>query len=524
MAKLLYSNKFFFFSLFPFSNLTGSVADLFSDETLLGSMDKNIAEQQLNKAYEAFRQACMDKDSAVKELKQKTDSYEKQIREQQEQITLLTNMVSKLSSQLTSLSANRVNTHDQVPLLEDSETRRNGTLLNLNVDQLHEKLKSALQREKHLKEQLENESVKLKQTEEASNLKEKKYESIIAIKEDEIRHLKEINKVLNCMPVPSYEKEVRSEKHASSRQELSPGPFAAATFERDELETVFWGMKEEFHRIRTLARAQTDQLSKFNLRREPVTEIPFSKPIQCTDEQADDLGNPWVKKDPNRDVSHFPSITPRGIGQDEEENSVESLSKLNVKFPPTDNDSAFLQSTPDTSPIPCTVLTENLLQNQQFNREPGDQAVNFGDVPCNLFDEHCTDSVTSTLHNLSPASKTKPSVHTNTLIQSPLDKAPCFKPPFLYNFGTPMFTKQDVPEINFPSSEATERTIVATQQPLWKPYHTQDNDNDLLALSSTDSELDQSGICEFCQKVFPPSLTSREDFLRHLNSHFNSKS
>lgn len=44
---------------------------------------------------------------------------------------------------------------------------------------------------------------------------------------------------------------------------------------RDELETVFWGMKEEFHRIRTLARIQTDQLSKFNLRREPVTGIAF---------------------------------------------------------------------------------------------------------------------------------------------------------------------------------------------------------------------------------------------------------
>lgn len=485
-------------------------------------MDKNIAEQQLNKAYEAFRQACMDKDSAVKELKQKTDSYEKQIREQQEQITFLTNMVTKLNSQLTTLSANRVNTNDQVPLLEDSETRRNGTLLNLNVDQLHEKLKSALQREKLLKEQFDNESVKLRQTEEAISLKEKKYESIIAIKEDEIRHLKEI---LNFMPVPSYEKEVGSEKHVSPRHELSPGDFAAATFERDELETVFWGMKEEFHRIRTLARIQTDQLSKFNLRREPVTEIPFSKPIQCTDEQADDLGNPWVKKDPNRDVSHFPSITPpRGIGQDEEENSVESLSKLNVKFPPTDNDSAFLQSTPDTSPIPCTVLTENLLQNQKFNIEQGDQAVNFSEVACNFFDEHGTDSLTSPLHNLSPASKTKPSAHSNTLIQSPLDKAPCFKPHFLYNFQTTMFPKQDVPEINFTSTEASERTVGVHQQPLRKPYHTQGNENDLLALPSTDSELDQPGICEFCQKVFPPSLTSREDFLRHLNSHFNSKS
>lgn len=41
-----------------------------SDETTLGIMDKNIGEQ-LNKAYEAYRQACMDRDHAVKELQQK---------------------------------------------------------------------------------------------------------------------------------------------------------------------------------------------------------------------------------------------------------------------------------------------------------------------------------------------------------------------------------------------------------------------------------------------------------------------
>lgn len=33
-------------------------------------MDKNIG-QQLNKAYEAYRQACMDRDSAIRELQQK---------------------------------------------------------------------------------------------------------------------------------------------------------------------------------------------------------------------------------------------------------------------------------------------------------------------------------------------------------------------------------------------------------------------------------------------------------------------
>lgn len=43
-----------------------------------------------------------------------------------------------------------VNPHDPLPEPEDCETRRNGTLVNLNSDQLHEKLKSAMQREKFL--------------------------------------------------------------------------------------------------------------------------------------------------------------------------------------------------------------------------------------------------------------------------------------------------------------------------------------------------------------------------------------
>ncbi|XP_044273535.1 TRAF family member-associated NF-kappa-B activator isoform X1 [Varanus komodoensis] len=477
------------------------ICNFFSDETLLGSMDKNIAEQ-LNKAYEAFRQACMDRDSAVKEFKLKTESYEKQIREQQKQIDFLMSIVAKLKTQLSSMSANRVNACSQLPVPEDGEARRNGTLPNVECDQLHEKLRLALQREKFLKEQLESESGKLKQTEEESNLKEKKFESIITVKEDEIRNLKKQLKEIN----EAFEKETRSEKHALSRQELSPGAFTAAVYERDELETVFWGMKEEFYRIRTLARAQTDQLSKFNLQREPVTEIPFSKPIQCTDEQADDLCNPWVKKEINRDVPHFPQVTPRGMGQEEEENSVESLSKFNVKFPPTDHDVTFLESTPDTSPIVCTAGTGNLLQDQQFNQDLGDQAANFSEMKHNLFEECGTDPSTSAVHNLPSACVIKPPAHTNT-IQSPLEKA------FLYNRIPIVFSNQDVLEINFPPLETNERTGVP-QQPLWNS----------LARPSADSELDQPEICEFCQQMFPPSHTSREDFLRHLNSHFNLKS
>ncbi|NWY76484.1 TANK protein, partial [Oenanthe oenanthe] len=69
-------------------------------------MDKNIGEQ-LNKAYEAYRQACMGRDHAVKELQQKTENYMQQIREQQEKIELQNSIIAKLKSQLAALNANR---------------------------------------------------------------------------------------------------------------------------------------------------------------------------------------------------------------------------------------------------------------------------------------------------------------------------------------------------------------------------------------------------------------------------------
>uniref|UniRef100_A0A2K5PE74 TRAF family member associated NFKB activator n=1 Tax=Cebus imitator TaxID=2715852 RepID=A0A2K5PE74_CEBIM len=106
-------------------------------------MDKNIGEQ-LNKAYEAFRQACMDRDSAVKELQQKTENYEQRIREQQEQLSLQQTIIDKLKSQLLLVNSSQDKSYGCVPLLEDSETRKN----NLTLDQPHDKVISGIAREK----------------------------------------------------------------------------------------------------------------------------------------------------------------------------------------------------------------------------------------------------------------------------------------------------------------------------------------------------------------------------------------
>ncbi|XP_075612943.1 TRAF family member-associated NF-kappa-B activator isoform X2 [Balearica regulorum gibbericeps] len=470
-------------------------------------MDKNIGEQ-LNKAYEAYRQACMDRDHAVKELQQKTESYMQQIREQQEKIELQNSIIAKLKSQLAALNANRGNVHPYILMHEDIETS------NLCFSQLSEKLNVAKRREKVLKakelilhrigsqpvglpasrenwtaswkrnllrvnkyietltkkEQLESESMKVKQLEDKNNQKERKFISIISNKDNKIRtlesKLKELNEAQKGMQMPAYKREVKSKKVVPDKPEssleisgISPMP------ERENLETIFQDMKEECHRICMLAREQTDQLSKFKIKPEPETEIQFSMPIQCTDktdEQAEELFKPRVIKDINRGASCITSITPRGVGQDEDNNSVESLSKFNVKFPPTDNDSAFLQSTQEKPTVPCTGIAENMLQDHNFNLEHRDRAVNPSKLEPNSFEAHGVDLMTSALQSLTPVDKTNPPNHANMPIENIHDKT-CLKTTDTGFTFVPKHTNQGVPEVMF-SSEVAGTTVRGPHQ------------------------------------------------------------
>lgn len=198
-------------------------------------MDKNIGEQ-LNKAYEAYRQACMDRDHAVKELQQKTENYMQQIREQQEKIELQNSIIAKLKSQLAALNANRGNTHPYILMHEDIETS------NLSLSQLSEKLNVAKQREKLLKEQLESESMKLKQLEDKNNLKERKLLCIISNQEDKIRtlksKLKELNEAQKGVQMPTYKREVKSKK-VPDKPELSLGISAISPLPESSLTLLF---------------------------------------------------------------------------------------------------------------------------------------------------------------------------------------------------------------------------------------------------------------------------------------------
>ncbi|XP_049743256.1 TRAF family member-associated NF-kappa-B activator isoform X2 [Elephas maximus indicus] len=418
-------------------------------------MDKNIGEQ-LNKAYEAFRQACMDRDSAVKELQQKTENYEQRIREQQEQLSLQQTIIDKLKSQLLLVNSSRDNSYGCVPVLEESETRKN----NVTLDQPHDKVKSGIPREKQSK--------------------------------------------------------VRRQD-VSSRKENSPKSLGIPLFhERDYIEKTFWDLKEEFHRICMLAKAQKEHLSKLNVP-DTATETQCSVPVQCTDktDKQEALFQPQAKDDINRDAPCTTSVTPRGLGQDEEDTSFESLSKFNVRFPPMDSDSTFLHSTPERPKVLGPATSETMCQDK-FNMELRNKPGNFIKTEETFFENQGIDPIASAIQNLKTTDKTKPSNLVNTV-----DNAPCLPPGDHNALYVKTFPLQDPSNGPFPSFDPSGRAIRGPQQPVWKPYPNEDSD--LLVLSGTDSELHIPRVCEFCQAVFPPSITSRGDFLRHLNSHFNGE-
>ncbi|XP_006196275.1 TRAF family member-associated NF-kappa-B activator isoform X2 [Vicugna pacos] len=424
-------------------------------------MDKNIGEQ-LNKAYEAYRQACMDRDSAVKELQQKTENYEQIIREQQEQLSLQQTIIDKLKSQLLLVNSSRDNSYVCVPLREDSEAKKN----NLILDEPHEKGKSGIPRE--------NES------------------------------------------------KVRRQEISSPRKETSPRSLGIPSFhERGSIEKTFRDLKEEFHRICMLAKAQKDHLSKLNVPT-TATETQCSVPIQCTDktDKQEVLFKPQAKDDINRGAPCITSVTPRGLARDEEENSVESLSKFNVKFPPTDSDSTFLHSTPERPSVLGPTAFEAVCQDT-FNMEPRDNPGNFVKTEETLFDIQGIELIASAIQNLKTTDKTKPSSLVNTCIRTALDRAPCLPPADHNKLCINTFPLQDPSDAPFTSLDSPGKAIRGPQQPVWKPFPNQDSD--LSVLSGTGSELRIPRVCEFCQAVFPPSITSRGDFLRHLNSHFNGE-
>lgn len=180
-----------------------------------------------------------------------------------------------------------------------------------------------------------------------------------------------------------------------------------------------------------------------------------SVPIQCTDktEKQEALFKPQAKDDINRGMSCVTSVTPRGLGRDEEDTSFESLSKFNVKFPPVDSDSTFLHSTPETPSILAPSTPEAVCQDK-FNVEVRDSPGNLVKTEETLFEIQGINPITSAIQNLKTTDKTKPS---NL-------RAPCLPAGDHNVFYVNTFPLQDPPDAPFPSLDSPGKAVRGPQQ------------------------------------------------------------
>uniref|UniRef100_A0A672IDP8 TRAF family member-associated NFKB activator n=1 Tax=Salarias fasciatus TaxID=181472 RepID=A0A672IDP8_SALFA len=109
---------------------------------------------------------------------------------------------------------------------------------------------------------------------------------------------------------------------------------------------AFEAIQGKFRQIRSLTRRQKDHLKRFNGGNDTSNDQRFSMPIQCTDRTAEaDRPFPSALRSAV-DIPLLPaSLASRGASQ---EDLVDSLTKLSVKFPPSaDSEYDFLNSTPE---------------------------------------------------------------------------------------------------------------------------------------------------------------------------------
>ncbi|XP_059822440.1 TRAF family member-associated NF-kappa-B activator-like isoform X1 [Hypanus sabinus] len=470
-------------------------------------MDKNIGEQ-LNKAFDAYRQVCVERDNIKKTLEQRISALEQTLEKKQ-------TVIAKLQSQVASTTP-RGNLPGQVQALETFPQVTEGDLLKVRRNEAPhpaaseslEDLKVALERERLSKESLLTTKNRLmdqikdyqqKQTELKNDIEEKDRQLWQLRKE--IKEYTELQP--HCRPVLEVNWEL-TESPLKKDIPLTGTDHHALCKER--MEFAFQEIYQEFKHLSALTKKQTELLSKYNYNKE-VINMPFSMPIQCTDEGEQEH---LVKTNVKEGSISKDFVASQGYRvQQGQLPVVESLSELDIKFPPSDN-YEFLNSAPEKSKlklpveVPTCNVEEVLLKDdiQDLSKKCNKEEWTSFEI-CNA------GSINEESNNLFCGEQGK-------CANINIERTPFRNPssPTAHKPSNP-FLNVEESAIKFPATE-----IRGPQQPVWSPYH--NKEGELLHQASNDSDLDlRSKICEFCQAVFPAGSRSRENFLRHLNSHFD---
>ncbi|XP_026232743.1 TRAF family member-associated NF-kappa-B activator [Anabas testudineus] len=228
-------------------------------------MERNIGDQ-LNKAFEAFRQVSIEKDNAKKDLQKMTEYYEgytqtlqKQIEDQQKLISVLQ---AKLSA--TRQPSGEMKCEPSNHLLDGASSYR--------ITQYPENMDTVA--------------------------------------------------VAPNLPVNS-------------------------SIDYQDMLNAFEEIQGKFRQIRSLTRRQKDHLKKFHGGNDALNDQRFSMPIQCTDRTAE-AETPFSSALRSPVEIPLPPTSLASRGASPEDRDLDSLSKLSVKFPPSeDSEYDFLNSAPE---------------------------------------------------------------------------------------------------------------------------------------------------------------------------------
>uniref|UniRef100_A0A4W5RDF7 TRAF family member-associated NFKB activator n=1 Tax=Hucho hucho TaxID=62062 RepID=A0A4W5RDF7_9TELE len=250
-------------------------------------MERNIGDQ-LNKAFEAYRQASIERDSAKRELQKTNEHYERHTQKLQKQIEDQQQLITKLKVQLIAATKQPSEVKGEaVPRKQEEEI---------------------LSPSNHLFDNSSGSSRKI--------------------------HYSKGNMETTVIVSPSPHTEPVN-----------------SSLEKKYVLEAFQALQGKFQEIQTLTQRQKDHLKKIYKGNYMANEQQFSMPIQCTDVTAEQAERPFPSASalrPGVNLQHPPtSLASRGASQ-EDRDLVDSLTRLSVKFPPsTDSEYEFLNSAPE---------------------------------------------------------------------------------------------------------------------------------------------------------------------------------
>uniref|UniRef100_UPI00398E58CA TRAF family member-associated NF-kappa-B activator n=1 Tax=Pristiophorus japonicus TaxID=55135 RepID=UPI00398E58CA len=301
----------------------------------------------------------------------------------------------------------------------------------------------------------------------------------------------------------------------------------SAQISAKEMEEAFGLLYQEFRRLKIVCVRQAELIKELTEKREIAADMPFTVPIQCTDAgKPDQSEGPFLRPQQKKDLQiaayNVPADSQAVMVVRNHDKELEYSSKLDIKFPPSNDDYNFLISEPEKLPHLKTVhLPER--------PTPADESVQGS--ACNLYDDYRS----TFSFNVDRNALERPTVNipgpflgegvvlsgsdypfqekedsdtfndsVNVLMPRSLDLA------IIYHSTD---CASVIPELLIPPE------IRGPQQSSWSPHYLPEDccighETTLNSESSLNSQ-----VCEFCQAVFPAGAATQDDYLLHLTEH-----